>query len=419
MRILKDLSLLLMTIAVVFVTSCGREETVNVVFDSNGAGCYPKSQFFDKDSPHALDPNTFVYDGYCFVNWNTKSDGSGTVYADGQTVTLSDDLYLFAQWERGRFTVTFDANGGEGEMQPVAFDKGVSQPLPANAFVNDDYNHFVGWNTAIDGTGIPYSNHQIITVSDDMTLYAQWDFSLAGAVNRRFSVSDTKKVYFSQGNLQYKASDNVWRFAESQLEYVGDGNSNIAASYDGWIDLFGWGTGDEPAQSTTEYGSYGAFTDWGVNPISNAANAANAWRTLSGDEWNYLLFARATASGLRFAKATVNGVNGIIILPDDWKTSFHKLAQTNVASLHFSGNEIALTDWEDTFVPRGAVFLPAAGYRHGTAVNNVGESVACWTSSSDGSYTTAVEIYATNNNVATKNVNCSNGQAVRLVFDAD
>ena len=79
-----------------------------------------------------------------------------------------------------------------------------------------------------------------------------------GALSGVFSVSDTKQVQFSQGNLQYQASTNTWRFAENQWDYVGtqipdqyghaggtvigSDNSNISQTYSGWIDLFGWGT---------------------------------------------------------------------------------------------------------------------------------------------------------------------------------
>lgn len=47
-----------------------------------------------------------------------------------------------------------------------------------------------------------------------------------------------KKVYFSKGNLQYKASTNTWRFAENQYDMLGTNNAKISSSYSGWIDLF-------------------------------------------------------------------------------------------------------------------------------------------------------------------------------------
>ncbi|MBQ0154797.1 MAG: hypothetical protein KBS70_08475, partial [Bacteroidales bacterium] len=62
-------------------------------------------------------------------------------------------------------------------------------------------------------------------------------FPLWGSTIGSFSVSPTTKVTFAPGNLQYQASTNTWRFAEHQYDYVGDANTNISATYDGWIDL--------------------------------------------------------------------------------------------------------------------------------------------------------------------------------------
>ena len=63
-----------------------------------------------------------------------------------------------------------------------------------------------------------------------------------GALTHAFSVSSTKKVYFAKGNLQYRASTDTWRFAENQWDTIGSANMNRSSTYDGWIDLFYYGT---------------------------------------------------------------------------------------------------------------------------------------------------------------------------------
>ena len=99
-----------------------------------------------------------------------------------------------------------------------------------------------------------------------------------------FSFSADKQITFSPDNLQYHPANNEWRFAVSQLDYVGDANSNISATYDGWLDLFGWST------STTNYGTFGyyddfyndfssSFIDWRTNKIGD--DDPNTWHTLS------------------------------------------------------------------------------------------------------------------------------------------
>ena len=227
-----------------------------------------------------------------------------------------------------------------------------------------------------------------------------------GAIDGLFSVSATQQVWFSQGNLQYKASTNTWRFATNQYDYVGSDNASISSTYSGWIDLFGWGTsgyhdsGDpynvnyQPWSTSKSivnenynYYGYGPSTnmaspnltgnsanyDWGVyNPISNGGNQEGMWRTLTKVEWNYVLSTRTTSSGIRYAKAVVNGVNGLILLPDDWSSSYYSLNSTNTIGAIYSNNTISLSVWANSFESNGAVFLPAAGCRNVRSLHYVG-----------------------------------------------
>ena len=219
-------------------------------------------------------------------------------------------------------------------------------------------------------------------------------------IDGQFSVSANEKVYFSKGNLQYQASTKTWRFAEHQWDIIGSENSNISESYSGWIDLFGWGTsgynGNNPWMTSYESSDYGngerdiAGTnyDWGVNnTISNGGG--KRWRTLTGDEWVYLFNKRSTSSGIRYAMATVNGVNGVILLPDNWSSSNYSLSNTNKTDASFSSNRISKSDWTSKFESNGAVFLPAAGHRNGTYVDNVGSCGYYWSAS----YSSSVSAY--------------------------
>ena len=224
-----------------------------------------------------------------------------------------------------------------------------------------------------------------------------------GAVGGIYSVSAMDKVYFSKGNLQYQASSNTWRFAEKQYYTVGEGNHDISPSYSGWIDLFGWGTSGwnsgancyQPWSTSTSYSDYypggsstnnltGSYAnaDWGVyNRISNGGNQAGMWRTLTRAEWVFLLTTRYTSSGIRYAKAQVNGVNGIILVPDDWNVTTYSLNNTNEPSAGFTSNVVGEMFWQNTFEPVGAVFPPAAGYRDGTSVSGVGSYGGYWSAS--------------------------------------
>ena len=241
-----------------------------------------------------------------------------------------------------------------------------------------------------------------------------------GAIDGLFSVSATQQVFFSQGNLQYRASTNTWRFAENQWDYVGSrrpkhgipggtvpesDNGFIGSTYSGWIDLFGWGTSgyDHGAvcyqpwstiQTNSDYYAYGnchynlfdqtGKADWGYNAISNGGNTTNTWHTLTRLEWEYVFNTRSTNSGIRYAKARVNNVNGVILLPDDWSSSYYTLSNTNQSGTSYSSNTITVTQW-NTLEQHGAVFLPAAGYRLGASVSDVGSFGGYWSASYYGS----------------------------------
>ena len=205
-----------------------------------------------------------------------------------------------------------------------------------------------------------------------------------------FSVSETQQVRFSQGNLQYQVSTNTWRFALHQYDFIGYSNSNISSThYDGWIDLFGWGTGNNPMLSSTDLADYSTFVDWGVNAISNGGNIANMWRTLTSDELLYLLNYRTNSTNLgtanaRYAQGTVNNIHGVILFPDGYVHPACVAAPVGINQQNsggWDGNVYTLNQWS-LMEAAGAVFLPAAGYRTPpSVVGNFGGVGSYWTSS--------------------------------------
>lgn len=183
------------------------------------------------------------------------------------------------------------------------------------------------------------------------------------ALTGRFSVATDKQVIFSQGNLRYKAQTNEWAFANSQYSMIGQKNGNIAANYSGWIDLFGWGTGNNPVETSTESAPYASYSDWTTNTIANGNN--EAWYMLTADEWNYLLKTRPNAASLQ-GQAVVNDVKGYILLPDDWIIPM--ILSFSPTPNNYTTNVYTAGDWE-LMEAAGAVFLPAAGFRYSIEIN--------------------------------------------------
>lgn len=233
-----------------------------------------------------------------------------------------------------------------------------------------------------------------------------------GVINGIFSVSPTKKVQFSKGNLQYQASTNIWRFAEHQWDIIGDDNKNISSSYSGWIDLFGWGTGNNPTNSSTNNSDYSSFSDWGNNTITNGKGSI--WFTLTKDEWVYVFDQRNTSSGIRYAKAIINGVNGVILLPDNWNSSNYKLRQTNKAGSSYSSNRISQSDWTSKLEANGAVFLPAAGFRCTLGIIHAGSMGFYWSATYDDSDSASV-VHFYHHTIIASAWSDQDGCSVRLV----
>ena len=205
-------------------------------------------------------------------------------------------------------------------------------------------------------------------------------------VAKPFSVSASKTVTFSPGNLQYHPANNEWRFAPNQTDYIGEANENISSTYNGWIDLFGWGTGNNPTNASTDYNDYQTFVDWGVNQIGSYA--PNTWRTLTYDEWYYLRYERPNYDKL-IGVAQVNGVNGLILLPDGWTcpsgVTFKSGFADNYGDEYYASYQSFSASGWSKLEASGAVFLPAAGDRYGSGVNYVQGLGYYWSATEHGS----------------------------------
>ena len=227
-----------------------------------------------------------------------------------------------------------------------------------------------------------------------------------------FSVGSSSRVRFSQGNLQYIGSvePHYWKFAEKQYEVI-DNNSQCTTDTNINRDLFGWGTSGHnnkhPYMVSTTGSDYGNGSgvniantpyDWGVkNPISNGGNVANQWRTLTDAEWTYLFKTRAYAT-LKYGFAQVNGVNGLVVLPD-----FFVDPKVNNGSSFFVPGNGSSPDWTNNIYTvdgwtsmesAGAIFLPVAGRRSGTTYNSTYAIRAFyWSSTASGSSARYVYFY--------------------------
>lgn len=251
-----------------------------------------------------------------------------------------------------------------------------------------------------------------------------------------------KKVIFSQANLKYQATTHKWRFHDYQWDYIGSAPGNTTAeanrsTQSDWIDLFGWGTGtlEKAIMVSGSAGDYTSYDEWGVNAIENGGNTANfGWRTLTSEEWNYVLNTRGTQNTPRYAPVKIAGFHqGLIIFPDDYSLSLADITTdghdliVNTPSTVYTDNELSLDTWRE-MEAAGAVFLPAAGYRGDNTVNpynptgvlGAGQEGVYWSSSASNNgdaYRLLISNSNMGDNVATNTTPRYFGYAVRLVMD--
>lgn len=237
-----------------------------------------------------------------------------------------------------------------------------------------------------------------------------------GMTNGLFSVSATKRVYFSKGNLQL-VGENTFQFAENQWDYFGSNQS------DNHRDLFCWGTGNNPNQTTGN----STFTDWGDNTYLQAT-LGKGWRTMTKDEFVYVFNTRASGSSVfgnangRYTTATINtdgtGVNGFILFPDGITIAASEVTTAGTINSNGTVTQCTTAQWA-ALAEKGCVFLPAAGYFLTTGGAGYGSINDYWSSTAAN----ASKAYNLNFNFGVGGVNIASslaykyGCSVRLVND--
>lgn len=289
-------------------------------------------------SPLTLVPQNAVL---CYsIDANKLSAGAHTVSVSDGTTTISGSVTAVAG-DATTFAVAFPAPASEKNytMSVVSYEKVVKtgKTLAAGKVVN-----------------IPVS-----------------------ALTPLFSVEAgeyvKKYVKFSPGNLQYNKDTGEWSFMANQYSTVETTGQNVGENYvdQDVVSLFGWGTKDNPNNTSRDNVDYATFSDWGDN-TDLQSQLGTGWRTLTSAEWTYLFNTRTVNGGTGAGKSytlgqSVGGKLGVVLYPDD-----------------YTGPVYSGSDWS-TFEAAGCVFLPTAGYRDGTSVNYVGPLGYYWSSTPNGS----------------------------------
>lgn len=324
-----------------------------------------------------------TYAAQCPLPVGTRSvkfyfEGKDCLFWGGNYGPKFDDLWLSLNKEKDetQYKLSIETNINDAIKEQVA-TYAVSDTVRIS--VSFDKRFTLKSISVKSALGVPttmINDTTFLMPSHDMVVTTEYIRSKEiGRLEGLFSIGEGKQVYFSQGNLQYHPAMNEWRFAPSQLDYIGEANSNCSSTYNGWLDLFGWSTDGNPntkwgiSTSTNTDDYKGNFVDWGTNVIGESP--ANTWRTPTGDEWIYIFTQRPNAGALH-GVAQVAGVNGLILLPDNWTgvsgITFKSGYPTN--NDNFADYQSFTLDQWNIMEANGAVFLPQAGMRSGTQVTD-------------------------------------------------
>ena len=384
------------------------------------------------------DPNRSENVTYIYPAAMANSDGSVNYDAlasqDGTLATLSSTLDL-ATYSAAWDGTALPAATLENQLAILALtlkDAAGTNDITSTitgATLSDGTNSYAVTRSAAAGPIYvairPTSSASIeVTATDGTTEYTKSLTSRTYAAGNGYSVSwrmtqvsftinnSGTKVVFAPGNLQatYDGTDWTWAFATNQWDYIGNAAGNTSVNGNGTVsasnvtvDLFGWVGASSTWTGAAQYGISNSTTTNNTNGYGNNASEnlksdwgntisdGYTWRTLTFAEWTYVFNSRTSGSTVngtsnaRYTHATINtdvtSVNGMILFPDGITVASSEATSWGTVNGNSAwGTKCTSAQWT-ALAAKGCVFLPAAGYRGGTSVSDVGSSGYYWSSS--------------------------------------
>ncbi|MDR2900937.1 MAG: InlB B-repeat-containing protein [Treponema sp.] len=182
MKFSKFFLIALLLASIFMLNSCGdlfKPKMFTVTYDANGAdgGTVPASASYEEGSHvfSALNTGNLTKTGYSFYGWNTKPDGSG----ESHSLYIYENVVFYAQWSKlATYTVTYAkgyASGGtvpEAQSYPINTEIEIADNI--GNLTRTDYT-FSHWNTSMYGSDDDYYPGQLVTITEDLTLYPAWE----------------------------------------------------------------------------------------------------------------------------------------------------------------------------------------------------------------------------------------------------
>ena len=294
--------------------------------------------------------------GYEFAYWTTKPLGQGTRYNGGETVTMKEDLDLYAVWTMGTYRLTYhagEAPSGSG-LPPVKYGTILSGiEVASGGSLMYPYHTFIGWNTQLDGTGTSYQSGQTIALGRDTILYAQWreteykvKFDLnspvisqaqgtvpdpiSGTYDETFTAPDPadfecRKYKFTGWNTDPDGEGEQFNKGEEYTFDIFENYGEEVTLYANWVSVppyevhYNKGKGDVTGDVPVDNHEY--IPDNGTN-FATVLGPGNLKR--KGYEFDYWT-TKPDGSGIRYAEGSVFVVTAHTVLYAQWRPGTYTL----------------------------------------------------------------------------------------------
>lgn len=266
--------------------------TYSVTYDSNNAdgGSVPvdANDYESGETVTVLsNSGNLTRTDYSFDGWNTSTGGTGTAYAPGDSLSISGDLTLYAQWEPVQapttYSVTYNGNGNDSGFVPVddaLYASGDTVTVLANTGdLAVDGSVFDSWNTSDDGTGISYSPGDSFEITANTVLYAVWRGYEAGDTGPAGGTIIYDKGSYSSGWRYIEVAPEEFKTdpetglgiiwgrrgpsdtVDTTSDAIGSGPSNTSAIIASYGDCSPYYVPCPAAKLASDY-SHGGFDDW-------------------------------------------------------------------------------------------------------------------------------------------------------------
>ena len=387
------------------------ENTYTIIFDRNTGSGSMANQEMTYTVEESLNTNEFTKIGYTFNGWNTKADGTGTTYTNGQSVknlATEGEITLYAKWQANTYTIIFNKNDedatGTMENQQMTYD--VQTNLSTNGFTKAGCT-FVRWNTKADGTGAIYTNGEPVTnlaTGGEITLYAEWQVKTYSVVfnknndNATGTMEPQEFIYGEEQELSVNSfSLENYEFIEWNTEPDGSG----CCYYD-----------EEPVINLTEGETITLYAQWDV--VTYWINYSLDGGTVTGNPYIYniesndIILNNPIKTGYDFkgwsGTDLTGDTNTTVIIPSgstgDRSYTANYTPHTYYIKFNANGGYGTMSNQTMTY---GTYSQLSSNTFH-----KIGYGFSCWNTQADGSGTT----YTDERNV--RNLTTTDGEIIDL-----